>query len=104
MNYYISTNITDDDDDGSASGDNNKEGNEFVMHVIPGESTMMMLEGAREGYYYTVTLWAENCFGNSTKSVISFSKFEIINCNKYTRFCYFFTVIGQVLSPFCACV
>ena len=80
MNYYISTNITDSDDDGSGSGDDNREGNEFVTRKIPGDRTMMMLHGAREGYYYTVTLWAENCIGNSSESVITFSKSVIINC------------------------
>ena len=79
MKYYLAANITetDDGDDGSSSGDGDDgdEMNEFQTYTFNGDVMMSDNFVGIVGKTYTVRLFAENCFGNSTVAIYSFSKY-----------------------------
>ncbi len=77
MWYYVSANITETDNggtSGSGSGNDDDMMNEFLSYIVMGDTRMIQFASAVIGKVYSVTIIAENCYGNSTVATYSFSK------------------------------
>ena len=79
IRYYVLANITETDNgdtsgSGSGSGNDDVMMNEFLSYTVMGDKNKREFASAVIGKVYSVTIIAENCYGNSTVATYSFSK------------------------------